>query len=90
MVARADAQCRHTAVRGSKSGIDDPQTGTDSTQIPRTALLSTPAATEPQNHERELYMTQFHDLTMADINGNDVDFSTYNDQLCLVVNVASR
>ncbi len=35
-------------------------------------------------------MTQFHDLTMADINGNDVDFATFKDQLCLIVNVASR
>ncbi len=35
-------------------------------------------------------MTQFHDLTMADINGSDVDFSIFKDQLCLIVNVASR
>ena len=35
-------------------------------------------------------MTQFHDLSMNAINGDAVDFSTYKDTLCLVVNVASR
>ena len=35
-------------------------------------------------------MAHFHDLNMADINGNAVDFATFKDQLCLVVNVASR
>ena len=35
-------------------------------------------------------MSVFHDLTMNDIAGNAVDFSAYNDTVCLVVNVASR
>jgi len=35
-------------------------------------------------------MTEFHDLTMQSINGEEVDFRTYQDKICLVVNVASR
>jgi glutathione peroxidase-family protein len=35
-------------------------------------------------------MTQFHDLSMASIQGENVDFSEFKDTLCLVVNVASR
>jgi len=35
-------------------------------------------------------MSQFHDLTMASITGDDVDFANYRDKLCLVVNVASQ
>ena len=35
-------------------------------------------------------MSAFHDLTMTDIEGGSVDFSTYGDTVCLVVNVASR
>lgn len=35
-------------------------------------------------------MSGFHDLTMTSITGEAVDFGTYKDQLCLVVNVASR
>ena len=35
-------------------------------------------------------MSRFHDLSMQSITGEAVDFSTFNDQLCLVVNVASR
>lgn len=34
-------------------------------------------------------MTQFHELSMSSITGEDVDFATYKDQVCLVVNVAS-
>lgn len=35
-------------------------------------------------------MTQFHDLKMDAITGESVDFSTFKDTVCLVVNVASR
>ena len=35
-------------------------------------------------------MTQFHDLSMAAITGEDVAFSQYAGKLCLIVNVASR
>ena len=35
-------------------------------------------------------MPKFHDLTMNAITGEPVDFSTYKDQLCLIVNVASQ
>jgi glutathione peroxidase-family protein len=35
-------------------------------------------------------MSQFHDLSMQSISGESVDFATYKDKLCLVVNVASR
>lgn len=35
-------------------------------------------------------MSQFHGLTMTDIEGQEVDFSTFKGTTCLVVNVASR
>ncbi len=35
-------------------------------------------------------MSQFHSLNMSSIEGEDVDFSRFAGQLCLVVNVASR
>ena len=35
-------------------------------------------------------MSQFHDLSMASIAGEDVAFSQYQGKLCLIVNVASR
>jgi len=35
-------------------------------------------------------MSQFHGLSMQAITGESVDFAIYKDQLCLVVNVASR
>ena len=35
-------------------------------------------------------MTQFHALKMDAITGESIDFSTYRDTVCLVVNVASR
>lgn len=35
-------------------------------------------------------MSTFHDFAMADINGNQVAFDTFRDQVCLVVNVASQ
>ena len=35
-------------------------------------------------------MTDFHDLQMASITGEQVDFDQYRGQLSLVVNVASR
>jgi glutathione peroxidase-family protein len=34
-------------------------------------------------------MSQFHELTMTSITGEDVDFNAYKDQVCLIVNVAS-
>ena len=34
-------------------------------------------------------MSQFHELNMSDIHGNDLDFSQYADHVSLVVNVAS-
>lgn len=34
--------------------------------------------------------TTFHDLEMKAIGGEVVDFERYRDQVCLVVNVASR
>jgi hypothetical protein len=35
-------------------------------------------------------MTPFHELKMDAITGESVDFGTYQDTMCLVVNVASR
>ena len=35
-------------------------------------------------------MPNFHDLEMAAITGESVSLSKYQDNLCLVVNVASR
>ncbi len=35
-------------------------------------------------------MTTFHELTMTSITGEDVDFSQYEGQVSLIVNVASK
>jgi len=35
-------------------------------------------------------MSEFHNFSMTNISGELIDFSSYADQLCLVVNVASR
>ena len=35
-------------------------------------------------------MAQFHDFTMESITGESVDFSQFDGQVALVVNVASR
>jgi glutathione peroxidase-family protein len=35
-------------------------------------------------------MSGFYDFTMRSITGDDVSFEQYRDQVCLVVNVASR
>ncbi len=35
-------------------------------------------------------MSQFHDLNMADISGQDTAFGQYKDKVCLIVNLASR
>ncbi len=35
-------------------------------------------------------MTAYHDISMKSISGEDVDFSDYRGQLCLLVNVASQ
>jgi glutathione peroxidase-family protein len=35
-------------------------------------------------------MSQFHELEMAAITGEAVSLSKYQDNLCLIVNVASR
>lgn len=35
-------------------------------------------------------MTQFHQLTMTDANGDDIAFEQFTGQTCLIVNVASR
>jgi len=37
-----------------------------------------------------MVMTQFHDLSMASITGELVDFADYKNKVCLVVNVASQ
>lgn len=34
-------------------------------------------------------MSRFHDFTMASLEGEQVSFSDFADQACLVVNVAS-
>jgi glutathione peroxidase-family protein len=34
-------------------------------------------------------MSTFHDLTMTSITGEQISFATYQDKVCLVVNVAS-
>ena len=34
-------------------------------------------------------MSDFHELTMKSITGEDIQFSGYEDQFCLIVNVAS-
>ena len=34
-------------------------------------------------------MSDFHELTMKSITGEDIQFSAYEDQFCLIVNVAS-
>ena len=33
---------------------------------------------------------QFHDLTMTDAQGNEIQFQQFAGQTCLIVNVASR
>jgi glutathione peroxidase-family protein len=35
-------------------------------------------------------MARFHDLSMRSITGEQIDFSTFQDTVCLVVNVASE
>jgi len=35
-------------------------------------------------------MTNFHDFEMKSITGDDVSLADYRDQVCLVVNVASK
>jgi glutathione peroxidase-family protein len=35
-------------------------------------------------------MKRFHDFEMASITGEPVEFSSYRDQVCLIVNVASE
>ncbi len=39
---------------------------------------------------QEAPVTTFHELTMTSITGDDVDFSQYEGQVCLIVNVASK
>lgn len=39
---------------------------------------------------QERFMPQFHDLEMAAITGELVSLSKFQENLCLVVNVASR
>jgi len=34
-------------------------------------------------------MSDFHELTMKSITGEDIQFSAYEGQFCLIVNVAS-
>ncbi len=35
-------------------------------------------------------MPSFHDFSMRSITGEQIDFSTYQDKVCLIVNVASE
>ena len=35
-------------------------------------------------------MTQFHELQMNSISGEQINFSDYRNQVCLIVNVASE
>lgn len=35
-------------------------------------------------------MREFHDLEMTSITGEQVSFSKFRDQVCLIVNVASQ
>ena len=35
-------------------------------------------------------MTEFHNITMNDIEGNPIAFDRYDGTVCLVVNVASK
>jgi glutathione peroxidase-family protein len=35
-------------------------------------------------------MSRFHEFSMPSITGDQVDFGRYRDQVCLIVNVASR
>jgi len=35
-------------------------------------------------------MAKFHEFEMASITGEQVSFDRYEDQLCLIVNVASK
>ena len=46
-------------------------------------------ASRPRTLE-EHNMSEFHDLTMDDIEGNAVDFADFKGSTCLIVNVASR
>jgi len=48
--------------------------------------------TERENERAEEFfqMTRFHDFEMPSITGEPVEFSSYRDQVCLVVNVASE
>jgi len=42
------------------------------------------------HNKRVLNMSHFHTLSMQSITGETVDFSTFENTVCLVVNVASR
>jgi glutathione peroxidase-family protein len=35
-------------------------------------------------------MSRFHELSMRSITGEQIDFSTFQDKVCLIVNVASQ
>ncbi len=35
-------------------------------------------------------MSQFHEITMTDIDGDTVSFDAFAGQVCVIVNVASR
>ena len=58
-------------------------------KMQRPVHFGTPAAAN-QYQKIGKPMTQFHELKMDAITGESVDFSTYQDTMCLVVNVASR
>jgi hypothetical protein len=46
--------------------------------------------TPTQTKYGAIVMSQFHALSMASITGEDVEFASFKDKLCLVVNVASQ
>ncbi len=43
-----------------------------------------------ETQSQEINMTDFHNIQMSDIQGNEVNFADYEGKACLIVNVASR
>ncbi len=51
--------------------------------------LTGSAMVEARRRNTVSFHTMFHELVMKSITGEDVEFSTFEGQACLVVNVAS-
>jgi len=60
-----------------------------STRSPMRATQYQPVSVRPRCPGATVGRMSFHDITMTSIVGDQVDFSDYEGQLALVVNVAS-